>query len=323
MSLGELNIKEVTTKEYTEWEDCFRKTNTASISQDWEYGNIRSKINNWPVKRFKIIKADKLIAIFQVYERKFPLLKFISLSYLNRGPLFIDLDTYQENIEQVYKFLKKKYSLLHGKMMVINPLLQPLDSTNSIMKKSGYINFRKREYITSYLNLSTTEQELRKNLKTKWRNQLNTAEKKGLQVIIDTEGKYDEFIKEQYKKMTEQKQFQGLNMSEIDSVFKAYRKLNRLYVFVALSPEFVPIAFTCMLGYGKEAVYLIGWIADEGRQYNPSNLLLWNAIVHLKQCNYSTLDLGGLDPEHLPGVTKFKQGVGGTDVTYSEGWLSI
>ena len=43
----------------------------------------------------------------------------------------------------------------------------------------------------------------------------------------------------------------------------------------------------------------------------------------LKKNGISEFDLGGYDSKELPGISKFKQRIGGKEVKYSEKWLKI
>ena len=57
------------------------------------------------------------------------------------------------------------------------------------------------------------------------------------------------------------------------------------------------------------ATCLINPILEKGRKLKINHLLLWKAIEHLKQKDYSFLDTGGIDLEKSPGPANFKLGL--------------
>ena len=75
------------------------------------------------------------------------------------------------------------------------------------------------------------------------------------------------------------------------------------------------------LRHGSTATYHIGWSSPDGREENASNLLLWQAIRLLKKKGVATLDLGGVDTDHAPGLAHFKLGLGGRPLSQSGTWL--
>ena len=63
--------------------------------------------------------------------------------------------------------------------------------------------------------------------------------------------------------------------------------------------------------HGTSATYVIGWNNDVGRRTNANTLLLWQGMLILKNENVSSFDLGGIDTHSLPGIARFKLGMGG------------
>ena len=85
---------------------------------------------------------------------------------------------------------------------------------------------------------------------------------------------------------------------------------NPMLVFRAYS-ENVAIAGICIALHGKDGTYLLGWNSERGRHLSATYLLLWHAILHLRDQGMTGFDLGGLDEENTPGISKFKKGIGG------------
>jgi lipid II:glycine glycyltransferase (peptidoglycan interpeptide bridge formation enzyme) len=304
----------------SEWESLFEEAKWKNISQDWVFGEIKSRLNNAHVIRYKITDKEHIQSIFQVYVKKIPFLP-LRLVYINRGPIFCKSSD-DVMLMHSFKLICKNFSILKGYFLIINPFLIDKSENHTILKKAGLRGIRKRTYITSYVNLNDDLEALRKGINSKWRNQLVVAEKNNLDIKTDLTGEYLGFVIEKYSQMTIDNRFKGLSINEIQLLFEFYAKKSRLFNFMAFDENSKPIAYTIVLGYGKHAVYLMGWVDNEARKLNPSNLLLWSAIVYLKGFGYYSFDLGGIDPINLPGVSRFKRGISGKEYVYTENWIN-
>ena len=60
--------------------------------------------------------------------------------------------------------------------------------------------------------------------------------------------------------------------------------------------------------HGNTATYLLGWNSPEGRRRRAHNLLLWRAVLELRERQVGWLDFGGVNPA-APGVARFKLGM--------------
>lgn len=64
---------------------------------------------------------------------------------------------------------------------------------------------------------------------------------------------------------------------------------------------------------GINAIYLFGATSDAGRRMNAGHYLMWHSIMRCKEWGMKWYDLGGIDPDSNPTVTRFKQRVGGVN----------
>jgi len=305
------------------WDKLIIKAQHSNLTQDWIYGHYKSKISSFDVKRISIKINNKLIAIFQVFYKTIPFLPFFKLYYINRGPVFL------ENIDDsimkiVFNQISKRYSLSKFKILYINPYLQNKIENQNILKSSGLLRMSKKKYNTIHINLKSELDQLRSNLNSKWRNQLVKAEKNQVKIIIDTELKYKSFIIDKNNMMMKIKNYKGIDSDSLNYLFDQFHNDNKVFNFIALSPENnKPIAYTVFLSFSNIAVYFLGWVDLDGRKFNPSNLLLWSAVSHFKDFNYKLIDLGGIDEKETPGITKFKRGLNGEELSFLEGCLNF
>ncbi len=66
---------------------------------------------------------------------------------------------------------------------------------------------------------------------------------------------------------------------------------------------------------GDTAVYLFGATNDRGRSSKAGYQLMWQSMMRAKENGCSWFDLGGIDTDANPGVTRFKKRMGGMEVT--------
>ena len=67
-------------------------------------------------------------------------------------------------------------------------------------------------------------------------------------------------------------------------------------------------------------IKLVG-IVHDGRSLYSNNLLLWNAILEMKKRGCIMLDVGGINENHTPNITKFKRGLAGEEYTLVGEWF--
>ena len=71
-----------------------------------------------------------------------------------------------------------------------------------------------------------------------------------------------------------------------------------------------PLAFMIFLLHGPRATYQIGWRDRDRAPPSAHHLLLWQAAKYLARKGFQQMDLGTLDTETTPGLTRFKLGSG-------------
>lgn len=303
-----------------EWYEASSTTIKTNISQDWDYGHFREKTSDIQARRFKIVNQNSIVAVFQTFEKKIKYFSFIKIVYLNRGPLILD-DSVSFTV--ILKLISKKFSILKGCVFIINPFKSLRNNIISDLKKSYFFGLKPNIYETSYIDLKESEELLRSNLHSKWRNQLVKSEKNSITIDFDNTETHVDFILKSYDEMVQNKQFYALSSNELKVLFQIFVKHEKVIFLIAHDENQNIIGFTVILTYFNSSVYFIGWSNSQGRKLNVSNLLLWNSIVYLKNLNFKEFDLGGFDSKNLPGVASFKKRIGGNEESYTERWIKL
>lgn len=84
-----------------------------------------------------------------------------------------------------------------------------------------------------------------------------------------------------------------------------------------------PVAAALVLRHGRMATWQIGHSTEQGRQINAMNLVLWEAMRDLHARGHDLLDLGVLNTDDAPGLTRFKLGTGAVAHRLGGTWLHI
>ncbi|MBE9635727.1 GNAT family N-acetyltransferase [Salipiger pacificus] len=82
-----------------------------------------------------------------------------------------------------------------------------------------------------------------------------------------------------------------------------------------------PVAAIAVLRHGRMASWTTGVATAQGRAANAMPLLLWEAMRWLAARGHDQLDLGILNDDDAPGVTRFKLGTGARPHRLGGTWL--
>ena len=89
----------------------------------------------------------------------------------------------------------------------------------------------------------------------------------------------------------------------------------KLFIRIA-KHDGTPVAGHVSSMLGDTCVYLLGASNQQALDLNASYLLQWHTIVEAKRRGLKWYDLGGIDPQGNPGVFRFKQRMGGEEVSF-------
>ncbi len=82
---------------------------------------------------------------------------------------------------------------------------------------------------------------------------------------------------------------------------------------IACPPNGLPVAAHVATMLGDTCLYFLGATSDAGKKSKASYLLQWRVIQEAARMGISWYDLGGFNPNTMPGVAKFKAGLGGVE----------
>lgn len=288
---------EVNTNNFSEWNKISSKRN--NIPQDYIYGKIRAAYTKDDIKNYLIIYNEKIIGKLQALE-----LKKYGIKYgvrVNRGPILYEENNNGKTVFEIMEAFKK--------IQRIYPIFWAPNIVNTsenfhLAYTYNWKNWGLFGFTSGIIYLEKTEEEIRKSLETKWRNQLTSSEKKGY-IIKNDNSKYKEIL-DIYLKDQKEKKFKGIPDIVLNKLFE--EKNSPLTIYYLEKNDKI-IAFDIIYIQNKIGHYLVGWNSVEGRKEYLNNFLLFNIVISLKKKGLLYFDLGGIDYILTEEIAKFKDGM--------------
>jgi len=294
-----------------EWHELFAQASKTHAQQSYAYAKAFQKDKGWQPRFAKLKLKNKVVAIFVVLEKKGPM--GCAIARLNRGPIWLDSALNEKRKIKALTSISRYYRLRKGKVLFCAPNLLMNSHVICGLYDSGFHRRFLRPWVSIDLDLKVEPDVLRASLDGKWRNQLSLAERKGLKVEVSEDILAFDWLVEQHAMMMNEKGFVGPTVNFLRCLWDASKSSCQPFlIFRAFCGEQC-VGGIAVVGHGRSATYLIGYNSDEGRRLNANNFLLWNAVLVLKEKDYTCFDLGGINEYETPGITSFKRGLRGNE----------
>ena len=307
-----------------EWDKLFSQVEQPHISQAWAYGQaVQETVDfatrrlldagGWRARRVVFIRGGAPVAICQLLDKSLAGLRFVSLA--DRGPLFLDAEPTDDTVRDVYRALRQA-THLRG-LLILVPALP--DSPHNVALL-GELGFRPRPaegFRSTRVDLTPDEEEMRKKLKSKWRNQLKSGERSGAVMTASTSPEAVEWMIERHVENMKDKGFTEPTPAFVRALYNAAPDD---FVVCQAVVDGKSLAGMAAFTFGQAAEYYIGWVSDAGRKLNVNNFLFWQAGLELRRRGCRTFDLGGMRAGSTEG---FKTGMGGSEDQLVHNWLSF
>lgn len=292
-----LVLRKVDREQYDSF--CDKIAGVLPLLQSSVYGEVKANAQGWRPEYYLIYEDAVCVACFMALRKK----KILTVFRINQGIVWLKEDC--RDIQQAaYALVVRKFSG-HGKILFLASREKRAGDSLALLIRSG-LCYRKTYAGTGYLKLCKTEDELRKCLHSKWRNQLKAAESTDVAVCISTEPKELSQFLELHVQHKKEAHYEDSG----DVITNGLIKSQALKAYFVKDECAQVLAFVMFALHGKNATYYIGWNSEEGCRLNLNKLLLWNAVLDLKKRGYQWMDLGGIDFIHTPGIAEFKMGTG-------------
>lgn len=229
-------------------------------------------------------------------------------TFIDRGPLWLAPNP--EADQNFWSVIARQYParFLHKRRFI-----PEIESTPDAQTMFDNLEFKKtgEGYQTIWLDLTPPLEDIKNGFDKKWRNSLHRAQRENLNIQIDTDAQMLGPLLKNYMLDRAQKKYAGASPKFIRAMEGYKSEHDNSFIVSACDDTGIPIAMMYFWRHGPSATYQIGWANDLGRKTSAHYAMMWRAIEHLKSMGVRNLDLGGINPDTAPGMTKFKSGLGG------------
>ncbi len=288
----------------------------ANFLHSWNWGEFHESLGH-KVLRYGFYKNSKLVGVTQgVIE---PARRGRHMVIVG-GPI---LDWNDQKIVTEWRDTVKKAAADNKCIFVrLRPQLLDMLSNRANIRKLGFHKspMHATADLTSQLNLSLSEEELKHAMRKGTRYEINRSTKLGIEVSSSNDTKdIDEFYKLQLA--TAQRQgFVPFSKKFLNEQFKAFAKDGKVLLYRS-TYEGQLLAMAFIIFYGKEAAYHYGASTDLARKFPGAYAIQWQAIAEAKKRGCTRYNFWGITDHgqtkhRFYGVSVFKRGFGGQDVAY-------
>lgn len=298
------------------WDELIAKADRSALEQSSAYGMAMSRASAYTPVTAVFMRGPERVALALILEWRFP--GGFRIAKLTRGPLFLT-DVLETERAAIFRLIKQRYPVAKLNLFFMTPELPAGAESDALLRGIG-MRPMVTGYSTVWLDLRPELETLRAGLHMKWRNQLKLAEAEPIRVRSGFGGAPMEWLLSRHDQHRKRRKFRAPAGAFVAAIADSGRDKRATQVFTAYVGS-EPIAAILTIRHGNSATYYVGWTGVEGREKQAHNLLLWSAIAKLKETGVEWLDLGGVDGLHMPGVSRFKLGVGGELVTLAGTYL--
>jgi len=299
-----------------QWDTLLAKAERPPLEQASAYGAAMGRASAFRPVPAVFMRGPDPVAVALLLEWRFP--GGFRIARLTRGPVFLAAVSDVER-RAVFQLIKQRYPVARLNLFLMTPELPAGAESEALLRSIG-MRPMVTGYSTVWLDLRPELEELRAGLHMKWRNQLKLAGRANLRVRSGYGGAPMEWLLSRHDQHRKRRKFRAPAGAFVAAIADSGRDKRAVQVFTAYSGS-EPVAAILTIRHGRAATYYVGWTGLEGREKHAHNLLLWSAIEKLKSLGVEWLDLGGVDGLHMPGVSRFKLGVGGELVTLAGTFL--
>jgi hypothetical protein len=302
---------EVDTIKKDAWHKLLLEFDDTTIYQTWSYGAI-----SWgeeSLSHLILLKNGEIVSMAQLRIAKLPLPR-IGLAYLTWGPIWRRKakNTDVEILRNMLRALYNEYAIKRGYLLRVIPkqIHGDEDNIRKIYEDEGF-SWSPDPQQTVYVDLTPQLEEIKKNMRPKWRQTLNRALKQQAEFTEESNAElYDSAIKIIGEMMQRKGYVEFGSMEDMISVDQDLPEILKLKIaYCTFENELVAV-----LGWfpiGMIGVPLVGATGDKALNLNASYPLWWKMVEYYKNQGASCIDLAGINKERNPGGYLFKTGIAG------------
>lgn len=297
------------------WQSFVDSRPEANFLQSLEWANANNLVG-YKIVRNVVEKDGQVVAGWQGIVKDAKRGRYLEIP---GGPLGDWGD--ESLVNQVFEQLKQAGCEHKCIFVRLRPQIEASDKTDALLKKlrAHKAPFHLHAEHTNILDLSPSEDDLLANMRRQTRYEIRQAIKKDVKVSWSSD---PEAVDEFFAIQTETAKRQGFippSRSFLEAQMSAFGKKARIY---RAEKDGQVLALALVIFSGSEAVYFEAASTPESRRYPGAYAIQWQAIRDAKNDGLKRYNFWGIaysdNPNHrYAGVTTFKRGFGGQDITFT------
>jgi len=312
--MAQISVEQVEDKKL--WEDFMSRHPEANFLHSWYWGTFHERLGH-EVVRLGYFENAKLIGISQGVVEPARRGRHIVIA---GGPIidWSNKELVKEWVASIRQAAKDNSCLF----IRVRPQLINNNENQKLLKKLG---FRRSPMhvtadLTSQLDLTKSDDELKKAMRKGTKYEINRVAKLGIKVESATDDKFlSEFCKLQFDTAKRQG-FVPFSTKFLTQQFLTFAEANDVVMYRS-TYEGKLLAMAFIIFYGSEAAYHYGASTDLARKFPGAYAIQIEAIKEARKRGCTRYNLWGVT-EHgqtkhrFYGVSVFKRGFGGEDIAY-------
>lgn len=311
---SDMSLRIATVESSATWEWFVLQHSPQALFQSWLWGEVQKK-SKAQIYRFGFFRGDTLVGVAQAVLVK---AKRGSFLHVRHGPI-VD----SRNIvdwKQIAALLAAEAKKLGCLFVRISPLLPVTKETDRLFRSLRSVPAAIHRMDGEYcwvLDLDKTEEELLSGMRKTIRYEIRKGQKEGVEVFSTTDPKHLKDFFSLYEKTSSRQGF--VPHTGIREEFEIFAKAKQAMLYIGKHGKQTTAA-AIILYYGNQAIYHHG--ASVQAKVPVSPVVQWDAILDAKKRGMKVYNFWGIAPESSPnhpwrGITLFKKGFGGREITYS------
>ncbi len=279
--------------------DQFVIKNNGSFLQSWQWGEFQESLN----RKIWRIQTDNLKALVIKYDLP-----------LNKNYLYCPMGLVTE--DNIKSFLEEIKGIVQEEKSVFFKI-EPDRLPRSDLFEKGLTFKQSQKQIqpskTIILDITKPEQKLLEQMHQKTRYNIKLAKRKGI-AIEESNKKIDDFLRLS-KETAKRDNFHIHDQGYYKKMIEVLGKQGIIRLILAKYKNKV-ISANLVCFFGQTVVYLHGASDYNFRNLMAPYLLQWQTILQAKELGFKHYDFWGINEKKWPGVTRFKKGFNGQEITH-------
>ncbi len=313
--MAEIIVKQVENQE--EWEAFIATHPEANFLQSWYWGVYNESLGK-TVFRSGFYVSDQLVGVMLAVVETARRARYITVG---GGPI-LDWDN-QGLVDCMDKEIRRIGRTSRAVFARVRPQLLNTPANRSLFAQQGFkpAQMHLHAELTSQLDITLPEDQLRNNFRKNTRYELKQAKKRGIKISCTADPEAIDAFYELQLETAKRHGFVPYSKQYLKEQFAVFAAAGKALLYSAYTSDNQLIAQAFVIFYNQEAAYHYGASSVLGRTEPGAYLIQWEAIREAKKRGMTRYNFWGVvglthTSHRFYGVSVFKRGYRGEDVEY-------